>query len=130
MVDIQRILDELDAVAGTVYTLMTFVTSELVTMNSPDLNINFTDSIISVVGFDVTLALLLSVVSFGYIGVTNEFDPRDVNVVGQSMFVLGLSLTVLMHWVPQLHSAITGGIIGKVVYIIPMAALAGYAAYK
>lgn len=116
-------LDGVDVPFLAIYALMGTLTTGIGAFTL--FGFDFNQVLATLVGFDVTAAFLVSVVSLVAIGATNELDPTDLEVEQRALLGATLFVMLISNWVPEVQSAITGSdFVGLPVFILYTAAAA------
>lgn len=119
--------DALDAPFLAIYALMGTLTTGIASYTL--FGYDFTDPLVTVVGLDVSSALLLGLISLTAIGFLGEFSYTDAEMPFRATLGATLGVMLLSAWVPEVNSAIMGSdILGVGVFVLYTAA-AGVVSY-
>ncbi|GAA0678875.1 hypothetical protein ACFQDG_01135 [Natronoarchaeum mannanilyticum] len=119
---VSKQIDGIDVPFIAIYTLMGVLTTGIGTFTL--FGFDFSAVLTTLVGFEVTAAFLVSIISIVVIGATNELDPTDLATEQRALLGATLFVMVISSWVPEVQSAITGSdMIGLPVFVLYTAAV-------
>jgi hypothetical protein len=98
--------DTLDAPFLAIYALMGTLTTGIASFTLFDYDL--TSNLFSVVGLDVSAALLIGFISLGAIAVFGEFSYTDADLPYRATVGAAAGVMIISAWVPEVNAAITG----------------------
>ncbi|NEU56260.1 hypothetical protein [Halorussus sp. MSC15.2] len=115
--------DGIDIPLLAIFALLGVVTTGIGSISL--FGIDFSTTLFSAVGFDISYAFAGSVLSLVGIGATNEIDPTDLEAEQRALLGAALFVLIIQSGVPEVNSAITGNdFVGLAVFLLEAAAAA------